>query len=235
MTAAEVRALIAPFIGPEGWLPIALWRIAQDPLAGRIAPAELETVARAARAAGAATAARFRLSAASAEVALSASGVAIEESRADPAWGPFVHHALYSAPPPRVRLYLEALDAAGALLGDAGIAGLDDASPREVVLAHEWFHHLAWGDHVPAAARPRVTVMQLGFFERRAVLRSAEEVAAAGFAQSWCGLEWPPEVLDCLTLLTADEREGRALIRSLAGPAPDRDRAVAKRICPVPR
>lgn len=236
MTAAEVRALIAPFLGPEGWLPIALWRIAQDPLAGRITPAERETVARAARAAGTGAAAQLRQpTAVSAEATLRAAGVAIEESRADPAWGPFVHHALYSAPPPRVTLYLEALDAAGALLGGAGIAGLGDASPREVVLAHEWFHHLAWGDHVPAAVRPRVTTMRLGVFERHAVLRAAEEVAAAGFAQSWCGLEWPPEVLDCLTLLTADERRGRALIRSLADPALDRERSMATQIGPVPR
>jgi hypothetical protein len=236
MTAAEARGLISPFVGPEGWLPIALWRIAQDPLAGRIGPAERETVARAARAAGATTAAALRQSTAvSAEAALSASGVVIEESRADPAWGPFVHHALYSAPPPRVTLYLAALDAAGALLGGAGIARVGDASPREVVLAHEWFHHLAWGGQVGAAARPRVTTMRLGLFERHAVLRAAEEVAAAGFAQSWCGLEWPPEVLDCLTLLAVDERRGQALIRSLAGPVPDRERSMATQIGPVPR
>ncbi len=252
MTADEARALIAPFLEPEGWLPVALWRIAQDPLCRRLAPADRETVARAARTAGAATAAKLRrFPAVSAEAALRASGVGIEESRADPAWGPFVHHALYTAPPPRVTLYLRAVDALDGVLGAAGFTAFGGASPREVVLAHEWFHHLAWGDHVPAAVRPRVALMRLGPFQRCAVLRAAEEVAAAGFAQAWCSLQWPPEALDILTFLTADERGGRALIGSLAGPTPertvhdawprrsrkegDRERTVATSIGPVSR
>jgi hypothetical protein len=112
-----------------------------------------------------------------------------------------VHHALYTSPPPHVTLYRRPLAALERLLDAAGLhSRLGAINVREVVLAHELCHHLVHTGGAPEAVRPRVEVLRIGPWRRRAVVRTAEEIAAAGFAAVWCGLAWPPELLDCLTL-----------------------------------
>jgi len=53
---------------------------------------------------------------------------------------------------------------------------------RETILAHELCHHLVHTGGAPEAVRPGVEVLRLGPWRRRAVVRTAEEIAAAGFA-----------------------------------------------------
>ena len=202
MLRPELRALMEPLLGPDGWMPMALRRLEQDALAARVAPGERAALARAARAAGAEMAARARGDRpASAEDALRHRGVLIHEDDGEALCGPFVHHALYTAPPPNVTLYRRPLTALEDLLDAAGFReALGGMSVREVVLAHELCHHLVHAGRAPEAVRPRVEVLRIGPWRRRAVVRAAEEIAAAGFAAAWCGLTWPPELLDCLTL-----------------------------------
>lgn len=186
------------------WLAAALERLASDPLA-RLIPVETRpAMARAAREAGLALAHEARLgrSGTAAEV-LSAHRVAICESAAEPAAGPFVHHALYTAPPPRVTVFATALAAVGRVL----VATAEPTLPvREVVLAHELFHHLVRVSGVSEAVRPRVPVLRLGRWRRWGVVRAAEEIAAAGFAAAWCGIDDAPERLDRLTRLAYGTR-----------------------------
>jgi predicted Zn-dependent protease with MMP-like domain len=194
--------LVEPLLAPEGWMSLALLRLEQDPLAARVQPGERARLARAARAAGADIARRALGSGwASAEESLRDRGVVVHEDGGEAVSGPFVHHALYTAPPPRVTLYRRPLAVLERLLDAAGLRGrLGAINAREVILAHELCHHLVHAGGAPEAVRPRVEVLRLGPWRRRAVVRSAEEIAAAGFAAVWCGIGWPPELLDCLTL-----------------------------------
>jgi hypothetical protein len=194
--------LVEPLLAPEGWMSLALLRLEGDPLAARVQPSERAALARAARAAGAEIARRAVASGrASAEESLRDRGVVIHEDGGEAVSGPFVHHALYTAPPPRVMLYRRPLAVLERLLDAAGLHGrLGAINAREVILAHELCHHLVHTGGAPEAVRPRVEVLRLGPWRRRAVVRSAEEIAAAGFAAVWCGIAWPPELLDCLTL-----------------------------------
>jgi hypothetical protein len=180
----------------------AIARIEQDPLARRIAVGARPALACAARQAGAASARWARARGwATAEAALRAEGVAIRESAEEPAAGPFVHHALYAAPPPRVTLFIRTLDALDRRLDATGLrARLRGVPIREIVLAHELFHHLAATTPVPAAVRPEVEILRIGPWRRRSVVRAAEEIAAAGFAAAWCGLDEAPALLDAVTL-----------------------------------
>ena len=77
---------------------------------------------------------------------------------------------------------------------------LHGVTVREIVLAHELFHHLAATMPMPAAVRPEVDIMQIGRWRRRAVVRAAEEIAAAGFAAAWCDVDEAPALLDAATL-----------------------------------
>jgi len=53
---------------------------------------------------------------------------------------------------------------------------------------------------MPAAVRPEIDIMQIGPWRRRAVVRAAEEIAAAGFAAAWCGVDEAPALVDAVTL-----------------------------------
>ncbi len=199
---AEMDALVARLFTPDGWLPMALRRLGKDRLARLIETDARPAIARAARAAGAAVACSARRRGwRMAEEVLRAQGVDVRQSDAEAASGPFIHHALYTAPPPRVIVFSKSLDAVEQMLETTGLRGrIGTVIVREVVLAHELFHHLARTVGVPATVRPEVEVLRLGPWGRRAVVRAAEEIAAAGFAAAWCGVDGAPELLDCLTL-----------------------------------
>jgi hypothetical protein len=202
VSRAELDALVGPLFAPDGWLPMALQRLEQDLLARLIETDARPAMARAARKAGKAVALRSRRRGwRSAEEALRAQGVDVRQSDAEAASGPFIHHALYTAPPPSVIVFTKTLDAVEQMLETTGLrARIGTVSVREVVLAHELFHHLARTVGVPGAVRPEVEVLRLGPWRRHAVVRAAEEIAAAGFAGAWCGVDRAPELLDCLTL-----------------------------------
>jgi hypothetical protein len=202
ISQAEVDTLIGPLFTPDGWLPMALRRLEQDLLAHLIETDARPPMARAARAAGEAMAQSARRRGwRTAEEALRAQGVDVRQSEAEAASGPFIHHALYTAPPPRVTVFTRTLAAVEQMLDTTGLRGrIGTAIVREVVLAHELFHHLARTVGAPTAVRPEVEVLRLGPWGRHGVVRAAEEIAAAGFAATWCGIDWVPELLDCLTL-----------------------------------
>jgi hypothetical protein len=184
------------------WMEPALARIEADPLARRIAVGARPALACAARQAGV-TIARWARSrgTTTAEAALRAEGVAVRESAEEPAAGPFLHHALYTAPPPRVTLFVRTLEALDQRLDATGLrARLDGVGVREIVLAHELFHHLAATTPMPAAVRPEVDILSIGPWRRRGAVRAAEEIAAAGFAAAWCGVDDAPALLDAVTL-----------------------------------
>lgn len=200
--------LIEPLLAPEGWLEPELRRFDADPFAARVSVAERVSMARAARTTGArmATAARRR-GWRSAEEALAARGVALHEDEGEPRSGPFVHHAVYTSPPPRITLYRRCLDQIECEVEALDLRGvLRSVTVKEVVLAHELCHHLFEVEGAPAAVRPIVVTFALGPWRRRAVVRAVEEIAAGGFAGAWCGVECAPAVIDALTRVASDER-----------------------------
>jgi hypothetical protein len=198
----DADRLVDPRDADGQWLPSALARLAQDPIGARVDPDARPAIARAARAAGIAMAIDARRDGPrSAEDALRAAGVQIVGADSGAHAGPFVHHAEYTAPPPRVTLYRQPLAALEQALATAPLrGGLGLLPAREVILAHELFHHLVHTRGAPTGVRLRVQTLRVGRWRRHAVVRAAEEIAAAGFAGAWCGLAWAPELLDRLTL-----------------------------------
>ena len=207
MTAADVAAVVESLSGPDAWLPLALRRLEQDPLARCLPADERPALARAARAAGDAMARDARRQGwGSAEAALRALGVDLVETDTQARSGPFVHHAVYTAPPPRVTLFREPITALERVLATPPLsARLGGVPAREVILAHELFHHLVQTGGAPATVAPRVDTVRVGRWRRRGVVRAAEEIAAAGFAGAWSGVPCAPDLLDCLTAAACTE------------------------------
>lgn len=211
MSGAAVALIesIEPLVAPEGWLEPELRRFNADPFAARVPVTDRVGMARAARAAGARMAVAKRRRWKSAGEALAACGVALVEDGGEPRSGPFVHHAVYTSPPPRITLYRRCLDQIERLVETLDLRRvLGPVTVKEVVLAHELCHHLLEAEGAPAAVRPTVVTFALGPWRRRAVVRAVEEIAAGGFAGAWSGLECAPTVVDALTRFAADERAG---------------------------
>lgn len=205
--------LVRPLARPDGWRPLALWRLGQDPLGVSLPLQRRQELVEAAHTAGRDMARRTRQrGCTSAEDALRAEGVSLVEQEHGEVSASFVYRAIYTAPPPTVTLYRRPLAALERLLDAEGLrALLGNVDVREVILAHELFHHVVNRDGAPPEIRPRVQTLRVGWWRRTSPLSAAEEIGAAGFATAWHDLSWPSELLDCLTLVTYGQQIPGAL------------------------
>jgi hypothetical protein len=122
-------------------------------------------------------------------------GVPVETTDNDPMVGSIWRFAEYRPRPPRIVLYsgglrpLEYNPRAAPLLGTA--------SPHDVFIAHELYHHIeAVRPEVPIARRYQPTLFRIGNWHWRTGIAALAEIAAGAFAQSLLDLPCHPKVLD---------------------------------------
>jgi hypothetical protein len=124
--------------------------------------------------------------------------VPIETTDDDPMVGSIWRFAEYRPRPPRIMLYncgLAALE--GALTGTLATGLLGRATPRDVFVAHELYHHAeAIRSEVPIARRYRRTLFRIGNWHWRTGIAALAEIAAGAFAQSLLDLPCHPKILD---------------------------------------
>src|SRR5882757_4873156 len=124
--------------------------------------------------------------------------VPIETTDDDPMVGSIWRFAEYRPRPPRIILY------------DRGIAPLERrlagserllgrATPRDVFVAHELYHHAeAIRSEVPIARRHQPTLFRIGNWRWRTGVAALAEIAAGTFAQSLLDLPCHPCVLNLI-------------------------------------
>jgi hypothetical protein len=125
-------------------------------------------------------------------------GVPIETSDDDPMVGSLWRFAEYRQRPARIVLYrrgLAPLDRA--LVGAVAERLLGRATPPDVFVAHELYHHAeATRSDTPIARRYRPTVFRIGGWHWRTGIAALSEIAAGAFVQSLLDLPCHPRVLD---------------------------------------
>jgi hypothetical protein len=130
--------------------------------------------------------------------------VPVVETNDDPLVGPLWRFAEYQELPARILLYsrgLAPLD--GVIAGRLAARLLGPATPREVFIAHELFHHIeATRSETPIARRYQPSLFRIGGWHWRTGIAALAEIAAGAFAQSLLGLPCYPRVLDLLALET---------------------------------
>ena len=128
--------------------------------------------------------------------------VPVAETEDDPLVGPLWRFAEYQGRPARILLYsrgLAPLD--GVIEGRLAARLLGPATPREVFIAHELFHHIeATRSDTPIARRYQPTLFRIGGWHWRTGIAALAEIAAGAFAQSLLDLPCHPRVLDLLAL-----------------------------------
>ncbi|HMH71677.1 MAG TPA: hypothetical protein VK554_05130, partial [Bradyrhizobium sp.] len=128
--------------------------------------------------------------------------VPVAETDDDPLVGSLWRFAEYQERPARILLYsrgLAPLD--GVIAGRLAARLLGPATPREVFIAHELFHHIeATRSETPIARRYQPSLFRIGAWHWRTGIAALAEIAAGAFAQSLLDLPCHPRVLDLLAL-----------------------------------
>jgi hypothetical protein len=183
---------------------LAFARLEADPHGRRLELAAKFTAVRDALADGAATAEALRArfpNLAPHEIAREL-GVPVEATDDDPLVGSIWRFAEYRQRPARIVLYrsgLALLD--GAVAGGRAVRLLGHATPQQVFIAHELFHHLETiRSDTPIAQRYRPTLFRIGGWHWRTGIAALAEIAAGAFAQSLLDLPCHPHVLDLVAL-----------------------------------
>jgi len=113
-------------------------------------------------------------------------GVPIETIDDDPAVGSLWRFAEYRGRPARIVLYRRGLAPLDRAVGDGlAVRLLGQATPQEVFVAHELFHHIeATRSDIPMARRYRPTLFRIGRWHWRTGIATLSEIAAGGFARA---------------------------------------------------
>ena len=129
-------------------------------------------------------------------------GVPVELTEDDPSVGSLWRFAEYRQRPARILLYrggIAPLDRAVA--GDLAVRLVGRATPRDVFVAHELFHHAeATRPETPIARRYQPTLFRIGSWHWRTGIAALSEIAAGAFAQALLDLPCHPRVLDLIAL-----------------------------------
>ena len=128
--------------------------------------------------------------------------VPVAETDDDPLVGPLWRFAEYQGRPARILLYSRGLAPLDSVIaGRLAVRLLGPATPREVFIAHELFHHIeATRSDTPIARRYQPTLFRIGGWHWRTGIAALAEIAAGAFAQSFLDLPCHPRVLDLLAL-----------------------------------
>jgi hypothetical protein len=139
-------------------------------------------------------------------------GLTVETTDDDPLVGSLWRFAEYKPRPPGIRLYdrgLAALDYA--VSGSLAKRLLGSATPQDVFIAHELYHHVeAIGPGVSIARRHQATLFRIGRWRWRTGIAALAEIAAGAFAQSLLDLPYHPRVLDFVALGSISNLSHRA-------------------------
>lgn len=125
-------------------------------------------------------------------------GLPVETTDSDPMVGTIWRFAEYRPRPPRIVLYRRGLDPLErGFTGDRAASLLGQATPRDVFIAHELYHHIEATRSEPQITRRyRPTLFQIGNWHWRTGIAALAEIAAGAFAQSLLELPCHPKVLD---------------------------------------
>ena len=139
-------------------------------------------------------------------------GLRVETADDDPMAGSIWRFAEYRPQPPRIVLYSQGLGLLERSLGGSRAAHLlGRATPRDVFIAHELYHHVeATRSDVPVARRYQASLFRIGGWHWRTGIAALAEIAAGAFAQSLLDLPCHPKALDLVILdaIAATKRAG---------------------------
>ena len=127
-------------------------------------------------------------------------GVPVEETDDDPLVGSLWRFAEYRERPARILLYRRGLAPLERAVSDRLAPRLiGRATPRDVFVAHELFHHAeAIRPETPIARRYQPTLFRIGGWHWRTGIAALSEIAAGAFAQNLLDLPCHPRVLDLI-------------------------------------
>jgi hypothetical protein len=146
-------------------------------------------------------------------------GVHVETIDDDPLVGSLWRFAEYRERPACILLYsrgLAPLDRV--VVGALALRLLGQATPRDVFIAHELFHHIETiRPDIPIARRYRPTLFRIGGWHWRTGIAALSEIAAGAFAQGLLDLPCHPRILDLVALDGIAANAAASRVAAVAG------------------
>jgi hypothetical protein len=141
---------------------------------------------------------RFRFGNRSPEQIARELGLPVETTDCDPMVGSIWRFAEYRPRPPRIVLYGRSMRLLErSLSGARAMQLIGEATPRDVFIAHELYHHIETvRPETPIARRYQPTLFRIGNWHWRTGIAVLAEIAAGAFAQSLLDLACHPKALD---------------------------------------
>lgn len=87
--------------------------------------------------------------------------------------------------------------------------GITAAGTRDVLLAHELFHHIESQNTELYTQKKKIELWKLLFYTHRSNVRALSEIAAMSFAKELLGLSYSPYLYEVLMLWPYDEEQAR--------------------------
>jgi hypothetical protein len=208
--------------------PMTLGRrlLAQDLMAGRVPPSERARMVQSSLDDGSSQADELatRLNSRDPAFLAQALGVAIIPIQTDSRYGDTLCFADYTAKPPTIHLYEQAIARIDRHLRQQAVAevlGLNSCAPAFV--AHELYHHLDNLRTQPIGRQHRVTLLQLGPWRLTSGVSILAEIAAGSFAQRLLALPIHAGIFDLVAQFDESYELAMVSAKSLAacaGPHP---------------
>ncbi len=144
---------------------------------------------------------RSRFAERSPEQIARALGLPVETTDSDPMVGSIWRFAEYRPRPPRIVVYSHSMRLLERVTSARVASLLGEATPHDVFIAHELYHHIeANRPEAPIARRYQATLFRIGNRHWRTGIAVLGEIAAGAFAHSLLDLPCHPEVLDFLAV-----------------------------------
>jgi hypothetical protein len=126
--------------------------------------------------------------------------VPVEKSAEDPKVGWRYRRSGYQNRPPKIRIYVRAIDDLGRTVSRWGLSDVFSAPLQRMLLAHELYHHLENTSLGSASRRYPLERKIWGLLTLPRRVSALDEIAAHSFVQELCDLAMAPAVLDLLTV-----------------------------------
>ena len=109
----------------------------------------------------------------------------------------YLYFGHFYSKPPTIEVSIAALEKVEAAIRELNIP-VESCNLRELIIAHEIFHHLEVKEALALSKRAQVTIPVFRKFKRPYRVARISEVAAIYFSKLWLGLSFCPAIFDIL-------------------------------------
>lgn len=130
----------------------------------------------------------------------------------------YLQLAFYRPKPPLIQISTKAIERIEEVIKEEQLNSLlGEVDLRQLVTAHELFHHMESMESEIFTQTPNVELKRFGRFRYRTRVAAASEIAAVHFSKLMLGLAYSPAVMEILLTYSVDQQRAQTIMSQLIG------------------